>query len=744
MTDRISNRAELAARQVQKTPSIVVEFDDVDFKFSNVTILRLIRIGDVDLEIGNDWKIGGSVPIDGQNPNLSYDADFGSTSTKIEYKLNPDRGTGSAVSSMELAIVDDRADTILGLISTNEMLGRKCKVWLSPNAAITDFPDDYMVIFRGVVDSVDAAPGGIKLALSHTDQKKRQSIFNDFSTDLTNAINNSQTTGIVLDDVSGLLTPINGPTGSPDSNVQYFVQIEDELIRYTGISGNTLTGVSRAQLGTVANSHDAGEGVKVFYRIQGSALEIALKLMLSGWNGNFKTGVEATAINQINPDLNVPNSIFFQNVDLEENYGLTIGDFVTTTGFTNGANNVTLKEITDLVDTGNGTYIVVDGVSFVNETLTSGTVSFRSKWDTFPSGLKMSPDEVDVDKHEYLNSLFLSGAVYDLYIKAGIDDAKTFIEQEIYSPVSAYSLPRRSRSSVGYHIPPLPNQFVPTLNDKNVRQASRIIKKRSIGKNFYNTIIYKFDVDSITDKMLQGKIYTDATSRDEIKIGTKALIIEAGGLRDENIASINASRRLQRYAFAADFFSQIKLLFKDGYYIEPGDIVILDGTNLNIANFDSGKRDGDTKLYEVISKTLDLRTGDIGLELTNTGFNQEQKYGLISPASYVRRGISNTQFEIESSFASEFNDNEYLKWNSFDPLPIRVRNLDYSISATGLVSQFTGNIVTLESSLGFTASAGMLMEFSDYPVSEPINLVYVAISQDASGFANGDLPFSMI
>lgn len=747
MPQILTKNARLSAQEVRKKPSLVVEFEGIEQKFGSATILRVIRIGDDDLFIGNDWKIGGSVEVEGQESALTFDADFGSTTTKIDYKLNPDRGIGSSVSSLELAFVDDKADTILTIFTENEMLSRKCRIWLSPNADNTTFPEDYIIIFRGIVDGINASPGGVVLNVSHPDQKKRQTIFTSVETELDGAIDGS-TTSVILADASDLLTPVLGPNGINDTSLKFYIRVDDEIIRYTGTSGNTLTGVVRGELGTDPVAHDDEASVTSFYTLEGQATDLALKLMLSGWNDYYYQGLPLTSVEEINPSEIVENAVFFEGQDLSTIYGITAGDYITVSGCSNGANNVTLKLIDDVVKIEDGTYLVVDDVSFVTEnTPPSGAVvAFRSKYDTLGEGLRMSPDEVDVFEHERLRSYFLSSFEYLFYLTETIDSGKDFIEKQIYSPIACYSIPRMARASVGYHIGPLPTAAIPLLNDRNVRQPGNITKRRSTGKNFYNTIIYKFDKALLDDKYLQGALFTNAESREQIPIGTKALTIEADGLRNAAFASTNATRRLNRYAFGAEYFTSVKVFFSQGFNIEVGDLVLFDGTNLKIASFVTGLREGDVKLYEVISKSFNIVTGDISLELVDTNYSTAFRYALISQASFIKTGLSASSFIIQSSFESVFDQNEYEKWNRFvaGGLTVKVRNDDFSVVDEAGVDRFEGNTVFLTENLSFTPSAGMIMEMGDYPPSEQIKLIYGFIAENASGFSNGDEPYRML
>jgi len=70
------------------------------------------------------------------------------------------------------------------------------------------------------------------------------------TTTLTNGINDTVTTGIILGDVSQF----------PDTGTN-FIKIDNEEISYTGISGNELTGVTREVRGTEKAAHSGGATV---------------------------------------------------------------------------------------------------------------------------------------------------------------------------------------------------------------------------------------------------------------------------------------------------------------------------------------------------------------------------------------------------------------------------------------------------------------------------------------------------
>jgi hypothetical protein len=745
MSITLTKRARQSLDKIKKEPSLVLQFDGITEVFSSATAYRFIRIGDTGLEIGNDWVIGGKVELSDQITSITFASDIGRTSTEIDYKLNPDLGFGDSITSMNLAFVDNKAETILGLIANNEFLGRKCRLLLGPDPNDTVFPDDYIVIFRGIVDDMQFPPGGIVFTVSHTDQKKRQAIYTSVEGTVGEILDSSETT-ITLSDASDLLLGITAASGGVDSSFSGYIQIDDEIIKYTARSGNDLT-VSRGELDTTAAAHSNGANFKSFYQLEGNAMDLALKIMLSGWNGPFKTGVSVTNFGYINSADTVDNSIFFSAVDVEDLYGLTEGDYVSATGYgAASANSFTNKEITDIVRLDDGSsYIVVDD-TLTNVLSASGVVSFRSKYDTLPDGMKMTPDQVDVAEHERLKSFFLSSFDYNFYLKDSIDNGKEFLDKEIYRPIACYSVPRKARSSVAFTIGPLPTQTIKTLDTSNVKNANQLSIRRSLGRNFYNTIIYKYDMDSLEDKFRAGVLNTNATSRAQIDVGTRALTIESLGLRTANIAQSAATRRLNRYAYGAQYINNVKVTFSVGFNIEVTDLVLVDGVSLKLPDFDTGKRSAPTKYYEVISKKINFETGDVILGLVDTSFDTASRYALISPASNIKSGVSASAFIIEESFASEFGSDEYLKWNRYDDLVVRVRNSSYNTAATARVSEFSGNTVRLLDGLGFTPSAGMLMELSDYnDATTQIKQLY-GFAASASGglFDDGASAYFMI
>lgn len=748
MAFELTPNTESVLAQVQKEPNLVLEIEGISKLFGAVLIKKYVRIGDPGLIIGdpdvnpNAFFIGGLNAVANQTDVISFDG----TSTTINQTLNIDKGEGSSVSSLSLALIDD--GTITEIISPgfliDDILQAKCKVYLG--FANVAWPEDFITIFRGVVTDVASDAGKIVLQVSHPDDKKRGTLYKKVDTALNGSITSGQTT-IALDSTANMLLPILGPDGLIDPSFTAAVRIGDEIISYTGISGNNLTGCSRGYLFTTPAAHADNAEVSTYYRLKGGCIDLALKLMSSGVNGNYLSGVAISKFNETD-GVTVPNCIYFDGIDVKAKYNISVGDYVSTSGSSFGANNVTLKQITDLAQTDNGSYLVIDGVSFVNESIATSSVSFRSQYDTLPDGLKFTNDEIDIDEHLRLFQLFLSSVTYDFYLKDTIENVNEFIEKEIYSPAAAYSLPRKSRASVGYHIGPIPGQNIVVLDETNLKNPSKIKIKRSTNRYFYNEIVYKFDEDELEERFLTGRITISADSKNQIKGYNKTLKIQSKGLRiadqGATIAASQSDRRLKRYRFAAEQFT-LEPMFGDGFNLEIGDIFILNGDNLKLPDIKTGAKGMEARFLEVQNRSLNIKTGDIKVEAVDTSFNGAARYGLISPSSKVATGISTTQFIIKRSFSEKFDELEYRKWKNLVGTSIRVRNADFSsVSDTILVSA-DSNMITVSPALSFTPSVDMVMELTNYDdpdVTATTKLIYAHMKDTA--FADGKPQYQML
>lgn len=729
----LTENAILASEATGKVPVIVLKFAGLDTLFGPVTINKYIRIGDDDLYIGDDWVIGGTIAVGDQKPyvQLSF-----STSV-IRQEIDPDRGSGSSISSMKMRLIDYRQE-ITELVTPGntftDALGKRVTIFFGFQD--TAWPEDYIVVFKGVVESIDVGPGWVDFSFNHPDELKRVNLFDKQDTKLDGLIN-SVTTTIVLDDASALLLPADV--------MRSFVRIGDEFIEFTGVSVNTLTGVTRGALLSVnpkalAVGHDDLATVEPFYILEDNVISLALKLMLSGGPTYY---VEALAIESFASEFT--NGLLFQNQDLITDHGLTAGDFITVTGSGSG-NNVTDEVVEQVEKTDAGTLVRLTGVTFTQELVTSAVAKFSSRYNVLPTGAGMLPLDVDIERHEEINETFTASTSMRLYI----DDSfklKEFLEEELYNPAGLFSLPRRGQSSVGIHIPPLAGNEVVILDQDNIKSPSNIVLSRGMNTNFQNAIVYKLDKDLYEDKFRKGVITTNIQSITDIG-KRRDYVVESGGLRTdiggEAISTQVSNRRLERYKRGSEFINNLKLTLKDGMRLEPGDVVVFDPSGLSVANTLDGNRTRPAQLWEIVNREFNLK-GEVTVDLVQTNYNSTNRYGQISPASKLASGTT-TQLIIKSSFQSRLGDSEYRKWENYVGAEIRVRNSSFSVSGVSTIQAINANVITLGTALSFTPLADYIMEFADYndQLSDTVKLIYGFVTDGTNNFADGGTPYLII
>ena len=742
----------IATQLLQKTeitPQIVLQIDGVTTLYGAVDIKEIWRIGDPGITIGQaGLTIGGQVSVDDQEALISW---TGGTSNSINQVLNVDKGTNDSVSVLKVALID-KSLRATKLITPGEVvediLGRKAKIWLGE--ASGSWKDDYVIIFRGIIDDIDAKSGIITLNLNQGGNLTGTT-FLPGETELSAALDVPDLTASV-DATADFLSPFTNLGGSIDTSLRLYLRINDEIMRYEVTTGTTFATLTRGELGTTVASHSIDDTVISFYRITGNAIDLALKLMLSGQTDPYLEDFSVASFQVIPLVGTVPNAIFLADFDIEREFNVRVGDFVTTTGATNPANDITNRLITEVILTEVGFFIVVDGAALVDEATTSALVTLNSQFDVWGpgAGLGLKPEEVDIGEHLSIQSKFLSSAEYDFFIKEEIEDGKEFLSEQIYNPVSAYAIPRKAQASIAYNIGPIPGVEMKTLDTTNVTNVSKLSLKRTTNKNFFNTIIYKFEEDALEDdKFTRGTIFIDGTSVTRIPIGNKPLTIVSKGLREIlsaiNTAQIASNRRLKRYRFGAESIKGLKTTFGTGFNLEIADKIIVDLKDLKLTDIKSGTRSGDPRIFEIINKVLGIRKGEVTLDLLDTNFDLDARYALISPSSFVKSGSSGTEFVIDPSFnTTRYGTAEWKKWVKFTGTEVKIHNADFSVSGTALLKRVTSNSIEVETDLGFTPLAGQVMECGTYNnQTEDVKIAYGSMSDGDNNFADGKVSYKM-
>lgn len=710
MALELSVKAELLKDQTNIRQQLILEIDGIPFIYGAITVSKLALYGD-DIVYGQAGLVyGGTIPDPDGRAYISLEG----TTRQISQQLEVDKGGVGSIQKFNVSLVDKNQEVTRAFqpgVNVSDILSREANVYVSFGGS---HPEDSVRIFNGIVTSQEARPGSWRVGIDHPEYLKRQDLFVQVQAELDGAIGAGDTS-LSLRNVAGTLI-------EPADAVRSYIRINDEIMEYTGITGDTLTGLSRGSLNTIAASHGDGDDCVSFYTLSGDPIVLALKLMLSDAGNNpFKTGVEAPQFVQVSASEQIENGILIEDTRIRDDLGLELGDLVSVSGATNASNNFTDGTIAAFLDRPSGTVIVVSGPTLTVETGSSAVMSFKSQYNTLPSGAgcAMKPSQVDVAQHIRMQTLFPSLPSYELYIKDTVN-AKEFITNEVYFPAGFYQVPRKGRSSVNTTIPPLVLDELVELNDTNTQKAATNKLMRSLNKNFFNSVVYKFAVDSLEDRFLAGEITVSQRSKNRINTGNRSLTIESNGFRDNQATRTYIKAQTRRFSDRWQFGAEsitVDCDYKTGFSIEVADIVLFGNANLQIPDVEEGSRDFKPRLMEVVNKKLDIR-GKVSLELLDTGVGLDGRYGVISPNSYVDSGSSTSIIKLKASFGTGEFELERDKWTNFIGEEIRVRDVSFtSEEIVTLVAFDTGSLdgIQVDPPLSGIPPEDYIIDLPDYP-----------------------------
>lgn len=733
---------------LSKQLNVVVDIQGLPI-ISSLTTYRTLRYGDSGALYGGAGLLyGGLVAVgfnvaggERQQKNLLL-LDGGNLT--IQQRLEPEQGRGS-ISTLTLSFLDQNGymtQVCSPGVIIDEILGRQVKVWIGYSQ--TSFPGDYYVVWRGRVAQVNAEPAG-KISLQFVDPNivRKQQVFYCGQTELTAGIDNAVTT-IPVTANSNFFQKILGPSGSYDGAVRTFIKIDDEFIEYQqtghesdGFGANQFLHVLRGSTPltnmatpSVAAAHSSGATVDGYIMLSGHAMDLALKIMLSGWNGAFLSGQSIYSF-VTTDDSSLPtvsNGIVLSaDTDAIRDLGISIGDYITISGGLNNGIYVTVVGFTDLTNQPNR--VVLCSANFTAEDPSAATISVRSQYDTLPilAGCQLPGWEVDVGAFQYYRNTFLldSSNQYQFFINSTGESGKTFIESEILLPLGAYSLTRQGKISMGLTKPPIADQRTQTVTGSNVVDPMSVNIQRGLNnRKFFNEVDWSFDCDETATPTSQRNTVSSA-SLTRFSNYSSVLPITSRGARTElgflNVVSNREAWLFNRYQYGS-ILVDAKVNLTIGALIEVGDVVILsDNGTLKLPNFTTGSRDFGTQYMEVINRSLDLKTGQVQLQLEGgVGSTISDRYATISQSSVLTGSSSNSRLVISDSFGPEFPTAEYKKWQAYTGLNVRVRSTDYLVSGTTTFTGFDPSnnyALLLSPALSFTPTAGMIVELAQYPTN---------------------------
>ena len=756
MSETVSTNYAIYNTQKSKRPVIVVVIEGLNDILSSAPVYTELEYGDP-VEYGDaGLTYGGLRYWTNETASGGIFRDIlsleGSSAT-IGQTLEPEQGK-SSISQLTLGFIDkDGFMTKLCApgVLIPDLLGANIQVLLGFSQI--SYPQDYLTIFRGVVTGINAGPGLITLSTSDPTVKKNTQIFYCAQTELIAAVAPTDTT-ITVTATAQFFTQITGPDGTqwPASGVPKcfcYIIIDDETIEVQPdpVITTQFNVIKRGARGTTAAAHDLGATVNAAFQLGATtdpttsdpsgfsdpstppnpinAMDLALMVMLSGWNGPWISGIDVLNIYAGYIQLEA-------GVDAVDTYNLVTGDYLILTGSAHAGNNGVYLPIYRFATGPDGTpnNLIYFTGTLTPDLATAATVGFRSQYDVLPTaaGLGLTPQEVDVAEHQYVATTWLGQAGNDLqfYFAAPEANAKNWMEAQVYLPVGAYTLTKRGLLSCGFTAPPLGAQGITYLTPDNILDPSQIIPQRATNNRaFFNEIDVSFNPDDQGD-FLQLFNVLDADSYSQIGI-LSVLPFPCNGVlnfpANVNQIQTRVNFLLYRYGKGATILN-VKVNWEKASTIEAGDIVAIqdDGSVLQISNFTTGERGLGTALFEVVGKTFDLHAGNATLKLINgLGSNSTDRFGVISPSSLIAPSPASTTTElyIEDSFGALYPGNESLKWADYVGQTIAVHNADQSSYQTcKLVSIDSSNNYLLHvTGLTSAPSPGFIIDIDQYPTS---------------------------
>jgi hypothetical protein len=657
------------SRQTNIEQQLILEIEGLPVIFTAIQSTTFVNYGDPNIFYGTPNLVYGGLIDD---PNAYPWINLGGSSASIKQQIKSDRGGTSSVQKVSLNIVDV-AGQVTNYLTPNNFL----KDPLSARATIYvafkggSHPRDSVPILSGLIDDVEFDAGSVTLQISHGDDLKRAKVFELFEDELAADITDTDTI-IPLVNTKGLF--------EDQDAIKTYVRINDEVIKVGEVVGNVLTSCVRGQFGTIAVSHETEDTVSSIYSMEGNPIDLALKLMLSGGEEFYLQDYEITSFERLTGSLVIPNSIYFSGVDVAQQFGVTRGDTITITGANNPENNLTDALITQVVRNDLGSYLVVQE-DLAEENPTNAIISIKSRYNVLADGCKLSPREVDIAEHELILDQFNSSLFeYLFWIKDTID-CKEFIDTQLYFPSGLFLTFRKGRVSCAITVPPLAQRESKVLDQNGVVSADKIKIRRSTNVNFYNAVIYRFEEDILEDEFTRGVVTQSANSTNRIKTRNKPLVIEAKGLRNNpdtlNKITRQTRRFLDRFQFGAES-TRVEVPYKIGFDVEISDAVIFGSPELQISDITQGSREFQPRVMEIVNKSLSIQNGKIVLELLDTAFGIDGRYGSISPSSLVGSGSTTTEIVIKKSFGTEELEIEQEKWTDYVQEIIQVRSPDFT------------------------------------------------------------------
>jgi len=634
------------------------------------------------------------------------------TSKSIKNQLLIDKGGAGSVQNFKVELIN-KSNELTNLFTSGNLIddifGQRVELYL--NYVGAEHPTDSQLIFQGIIKGIEQTHGTFILDVAHPDQLKRQELFEQVSTNLNGAIDDTTNTVTVIDGIDFIVPTLEQQA----EGFKSYLKIEDEYMQIISRAGDVFT-VLRNQLESSSAPHNDDSDVASHFRLAEQPIEMMLRLMLSNGDGSSYLSLDAESFVRTGTG-DITNAVWFQGVDIFKKHQVIPGDKITSISASNPENNFTDKNVLEVVNVSEGSYIVVDGAELTLETSTSAVISITSQFNLYPVGLGMLPKDIDMNAVlETKNEIDLGLPEIAIDIEDEIN-VKEFMERELAKPCALYFIPT-ARVNVKFTRPPLAGEKLIELGPNSITNMTSLKIKRTSGQYFYNAISYKYEYNPVKGKYEQYKsrLNTDSTGR--VGLGRKSLKVEANGFRSsgdtENIINNISRRVLDRYKFGARNISGVQVAWREGNTIEIGDVVSLVG--IKIPDLESGKSVMTDILFEVTNKGTGIKDGKITLDLLETNFSSNDRFATTSPSSNVVSGISSNSILIEQSFSTNGSKKEKDKWIDYIGGKVQLHNVDYTASQILTLIGFNPgneNEAQFQETITITPD-GTVMDFAPY------------------------------
>ena len=350
-------------------------------------------------------------------------------------------------------------------------------------------------------------------------------------------------------------------------------------------------------------------------------------------------------------------------------------------------------------------------------------------WFAEENGLGISIDYINIAGIESVRDDWYPGAsVYMTFTITERIKAKDFIENEILKPLNLYPVvDGHGRFSVKPFKPPLAITDEVVVIDEDVI----VPKLPSWDMNLaavVNEVEWHYNYSD--DDYGNIDFYIDSDSLNNRGPGKKSIVIKSKGFSAfDSLMTRSKNRIFGR--FAAPPIKINATCWFSRWLVEAGDIVSFSHSKL--PDIEAGTRGIDSRLMEVISRTIDWRRGQVKIELLDTGFTKGI-YNAISPTMTITGVTDQEHFAVSTEDAAK-----YVEF-TLPEVQICDAGMRQKVESVTILSvdADTGDIVI--DSAGVDLSAGWIVMFAEYDdvTSAQKNFGYIADSADTLGTANDD------